>query len=205
MNEESLQDCGTPLWESLEQQGHQSSQRFPKGNQPWIIIGRTDAEAEAPITWPRVAKSQLTGKDPNAGKDWRQEEKGIIEDELAGWYHQLNGHEFEQILGDGEGQGRLVCYSPWGHKESDMTEWLNNKLWEQMYSLRQSLHQEMKKESESLFKKNNAWKFPNLERDMDTHHQSQRSLNRLNSKRSSKRDIHSKRYSPRHNIINSQK
>ena len=98
----------------------------PKGNKPWILIGRTDAEAEAPILWPPDAKSQLTGKDPNAGKDWRQEEKGITEDEKVGCHHQLNGHEFEQTLGDGEGQGSLVCCSLWGCKELDMTEQLNN-------------------------------------------------------------------------------
>ena len=72
----------------------------PKGNQPWIFIGKTDAEAEAPILWPLDAKSQLIGKDPDAGKDWGQEEKGVTEDEMVGWHHQLNGHEFEQILGD---------------------------------------------------------------------------------------------------------
>ena len=98
----------------------------PKGNQPWMFfIGRTDAEAEAPIRWPPEAKSRLTGKDPDARKDWRQDE-GTAEDEMVGWYHQLNGHEFEQALGDGEGQGSRACCSPWGHKESDMTERLNH-------------------------------------------------------------------------------
>ena len=92
----------------------------PKGNQPWIFIGRTDAEA--PILWPPDAKNWLTGKDPDAGKDWRQEEKG---DEMVGWHHWLNGHEFEQTPGVGEGQGSLACCSPRGHKEFDMTEWLN--------------------------------------------------------------------------------
>ena len=82
---------------------------------------------EAPILWPPNAKSQLIRKDPDARKDWRQEEKGTTEDEVVGWHHQLNGHEFEQALGDGEGQEILVCYSPWGCKESDTTEWLNNK------------------------------------------------------------------------------
>ena len=91
----------------------------PKGNQPWIFIGRTDAEAEAPIFWPPDEKSQLIGKDPDAGKDWRQEEKGTTEDEMVGWQHQLNGHEFEQTLGDSERQGSLACCSPWGHKQSD--------------------------------------------------------------------------------------
>ena len=98
----------------------------PKGNQSWIFIKRTDAEAEAPILWPPEAKSQLIRKDPDAGKDWRQEEKGTREDKMVGWHHWLNGHEFEQGLGDGEGQGSLVCCSPLGHKESDMTEWLNS-------------------------------------------------------------------------------
>ena len=98
----------------------------PKGNQSRIFIGRTDAETEAPILWPPDVKSQLIGKDPDAGKDWRQEENRTTEDEMVGWHHQLNGHEFEQVLGDGEGQGGLPCCSPWGHKESDMTEQLNN-------------------------------------------------------------------------------
>ena len=98
----------------------------PKGNQPWIFIGRTGTEAEAPVLWPPDVKSWLTGKDPDAGKYWRQEEKGITEDEMVGWHHRLNGHEFGQALGDGEGQGSLVCCSPWSLKESDMTEQLNN-------------------------------------------------------------------------------
>ena len=80
----------------------------PKGNQPWIFIRRTDAEAEAPIFWPPDAKSRLIGKDIDAGKDWRQEEKGTTEDKMAGWHHRLNGHEFEQALGDSEGQGSLA-------------------------------------------------------------------------------------------------
>ena len=97
----------------------------PKGNQSWIFIGRTDAEAETPILWPPDAKNWLVGKDPDAGKDWRWEEKGTTEDEVVGWHHRLNGHEFEQVPGVGDGQGNLACYSLWGHKESDMTEWLN--------------------------------------------------------------------------------
>ena len=96
----------------------------PKGNQCWIVIGRTDAEA--PKLWPPDEKSQLIGKDPDAGKDWRQEEKGMTEDEMVGWHHQFNQHEFEQALGLSEGQGRLACCSPWGYKELDMTKWLNN-------------------------------------------------------------------------------
>ena len=93
----------------------------PKENQPRILIGRTDAEVEAPILWPPDAKNWLTGKDPDAGKDWRQEEKGMTEDEMAGWCHWLDGHEFEQAPRVGDGQRSLVCYSPWGHKESDKT------------------------------------------------------------------------------------
>ena len=93
----------------------------PKGNQLWIFIGKTDAEAEAPILWSPDAKSWLIGNDPDAGKDWGQEEKEMIEDEMVGWHHWLNGHEFEQALGDGKGQGSLVCCSSWGGKESDMT------------------------------------------------------------------------------------
>ena len=99
----------------------------PKGNQPWIFTGRTDDEAEAPILWPPDAKSQIIGKDPDAGKDWGQEEKGMTEDEMVGW-HQLNGHESEQILEDSEGPRRLACCSPWGHKESEMIWQLNNNI-----------------------------------------------------------------------------
>ena len=97
----------------------------PKGNQSWIFIGRTDAKAEAPILWPPDVKSWLIWKDPDAGKDWRQEKKGMTEDEMVGWHHWLNGHEFEQAPGVADGQGSLACCSQWGHKESDMTEWLN--------------------------------------------------------------------------------
>ena len=91
----------------------------PKGNQLQIFTGRTDAEA--PILWPTDAKSQLIGKDSDAGKDWRQEEKGVTEDEIVGWHHQLNGYKFEQAPGDSDEQERLACCSLWGHKESDMT------------------------------------------------------------------------------------
>ena len=97
----------------------------PKGDQSWVLIGRTGAEAETPILWPPDAKSWLLRKDPDAGKDWGQEEKGTKEDEMVGWHHRLNGHEIEQVLGVGDGQGSLACCSPWGCKESDMTEWLN--------------------------------------------------------------------------------
>ena len=94
----------------------------PKQNQPWVFIGRTDAEAEAPILWPPDVKIWLTGKDPDAGKDWRQEE-GTIEDEMARWHHWLNGHEFEQAPRVGDGEGSLACCCPCCHKESDMTDW----------------------------------------------------------------------------------
>ena len=135
----------------------------PKGNQPWIFTGRTDAKSEAPILGPPDVKNWLIGQNPDAGKDWRQEEKEATEDEMVGWHYWLNGHEFEQAPGDSEGQGGLVrCrfdpwvmkipwrragqptpvflpeeshgqrslvgHSPWGHKKSDMTEWLNNVL-----------------------------------------------------------------------------
>ena len=97
----------------------------PKGNQSWIFIVKTDTEAETPILWPPDAKNWLNGKGPDAGKDWRQEEKGTTEDEVVGWHHWLDGHEFEQAVGVGDGQGSLACYSPWGCKESDTTERLN--------------------------------------------------------------------------------
>ena len=90
----------------------------PKGDQSFV-------EAETPILWPHDGKNWLIGKDPDAGKDWRQEEKGMTEEEMVGWHHWLNGHEIEQALGIGDGQGSLACYSSWGHKESDTTEWLN--------------------------------------------------------------------------------
>ena len=89
----------------------------PKGNQSWIFIERTDAEAKVPILWPPDMKSWLIRKDPDAGKDWRQKEKGTTEDKMVGWHHPLKGHEFEEALGDDEGQGSLVCCSSWGRKE----------------------------------------------------------------------------------------
>ena len=97
----------------------------PKENQSWIFIGRADTEAETPILWPPDEKNWLTGKDPDAGKDWRWEEKGMTEDEMVGWYHWLKGHEFEQASGVGDRQGSLAYCNPWGCKESDMTERLN--------------------------------------------------------------------------------
>ena len=93
----------------------------PKGNKSLIFIGRTDVEAETPILWPPDVKNLLIGKDPDGGKDWRQE-KGPTEDEMVGWHHQLNGYEFEQAPGVGDGQGSLLCCSPWDHKELDMAK-----------------------------------------------------------------------------------
>ena len=116
MKELMLLNCGVweNSWESLGLQG----------NQPWIFIGMTDAEA--PIVWPPDVKSQLISKDPDAGKDWRQEKKGTTENEMVGCHHWLNGCEFEQALGDGDRHGSLTCCNPWGHKESDTPEWLNS-------------------------------------------------------------------------------
>ena len=97
----------------------------PKGNQSWIFTGRTDAEAETPILWPPGKKNWVVGKDPDAGKDWRREEKGTTEDEMVGWHYWLDGHEFELALGVDDGQGSLACCSPWGRKQSDTTQRLN--------------------------------------------------------------------------------
>ena len=97
----------------------------PKGNQSWLFIGRTDAEAETPILWPPDAKSWIIWKDPDAVKDWRWEEKGTTEDEMVVWHHRLNGHEFGKTPGGGDRQEVLAHCSPWGRKQSEMTEWLN--------------------------------------------------------------------------------
>ena len=97
----------------------------PKGSQSWIFIGRTDAEAETSILWPPDAKNWLIGKEPDAGKDWGQEEKGMTEDKMVGWHHLLDGHESEHALGVGDGQGSLACWRLCCCKESDMTERLN--------------------------------------------------------------------------------
>ena len=124
-------DVWMPLNSLLEKtlESHLAHQEIkpvnPKGNQSWIFFGRTDTEAESPILWPLNAKNWLVRKDPEAGKDWRQEEKGITEAEMVGWHHWRDGHEFEQALGVDDGQGSLACCSPWGHKKSDTTEWLN--------------------------------------------------------------------------------
>ena len=99
----------------------------PEGNQSWTFIGRADAEAEARIVWLPDVKNRLIRKGPGAGKDWRQEEKGMTEDEMVGWHHWLGGHEFEQAPGVGDGQGSLVCCSPWGHKELNKTDQLTQQ------------------------------------------------------------------------------
>ena len=112
-----------------------------------MFTGRTDAEAEAPILWSPDAQSRIIRKDPKAGKDWRQ--KGMIEDEMVGWHHRLNGHEFKQAPGDGEGQGSLACCSPWGRKESNMTEWLNNNNLEYI----KNVYNNNKKKQTTHFKK----------------------------------------------------
>ena len=97
----------------------------PKGDQPWVFIGGTDAKAETPVIWPPHVKSWLIGKDSDAGRDWEQEEKRTTGDKMAGWHHRLDGHEFELTPGVGNGQGGLMCCDSWGCKESDMTEQLN--------------------------------------------------------------------------------
>ena len=97
----------------------------PKENQSWIFIGKTDAEAETPTLCPPDVKNWFIWKDPDAGKDWRQEEKGTTEDEMVGWHHWLSRHEFKPAPGVGDGQGGLACCSSWGHKESNATEQLN--------------------------------------------------------------------------------
>ena len=106
-----------------------------KGNWSWVFTGRTDVEAETPILWPPHAKSWLVGKDPDVGKDWKQEEKGTTEDEMVGWHHRLSGHGFGWTPGVGDGQGGLACCGPWGHKESDTTEQLN---WTELMNSRSS-------------------------------------------------------------------
>ena len=106
----------------------------PKGDQSWVFIGRTAAEVETPIIWPPDVKSWLTWKDPDAGKDWGQEEKGTTEDEMAGWHHWLDGHGFGETPGVGDGQGGLACCGSWGRKELDMTERLKNSWFTWLFS-----------------------------------------------------------------------
>ena len=108
-----------------------------KGDQSWVFFGRTDAKAETPVLWPSHAKSWLIGKDSDAGRDWGQEEKGMTEDEMAGWHHRLDGRQFEWTPGVGDGQGGLACCDSWGRKESDMTERLN---WTERLIVSESLH-----------------------------------------------------------------
>ena len=108
----------------------------PKGDQSWVFTGRTDVEAETPILWPPDAKSWLIWKDTDAGKDWKQEEKGTTEDEMVGWHHWLNGHGFGWTLSVGDGKGGLVCCGSWSHKKSDITERLNcTEYWEGHWQL----------------------------------------------------------------------
>ena len=109
---------------------------YSKGDQSSVFFGRNDAKAENPILWPPDAKNWLIGKDLDAGKDWRQEEKGMTEDDMVGWHHRLNGHEFEYTPGVGDGQWVLACCSPWGCKESDMTKQLN---WTEQYHLTEDI------------------------------------------------------------------
>ena len=108
-----LLNCGVGggAWDCKEIQPVHS-----KGDQSWVFIGRTDAEAETLVLWPPLAKTWLIGKDSDAGRDWGQEEKGMTEDEMAGWHHWLDGHEFEWTPGDGDGQGGLACCNSWGHR-----------------------------------------------------------------------------------------
>ena len=113
----------------------------PKGDQSWVFIGGTDVEAETPIFWPPHAESWLIWKDPDAGKDWGQEEKGTTEDEKVGWHHWHNGHGFGWTLGVGDGQRGLVHCGSWGHKELDVTErlnWLTFPLEEWLLSMRET-------------------------------------------------------------------
>ena len=120
-------DVGEDSWESYGLQGDQTS--HPKGNHSWIFIRRTEAKAETPRLWPPDGKEWLIGKDTDAGKDWRQEEKGTTEDQTVGWHHRLDGHEFKQALRVGDGQGSLACCSPWGHKElTRLSNWTEPKL-----------------------------------------------------------------------------
>ena len=108
-----------------------------KGDQPWVFFGRNDAKAETPVLWPPHAKSWLIGKDSDAGRDLGQEEKGMTEDEMAGWHHQLDGHGFEWTPVVGDGQGGLACCNSWGHKELDSTEWLN---WTELNEPTEGIH-----------------------------------------------------------------
>ena len=129
-----------------------------KGNQPCIFI-RTDAQAEAPTFWPSEAKNWVTGKDPDAGNNWSQEEKGTTQDEKVGWHHWLNRHESEQAPEVGDGQGSLVCWSPCGGNKLDTTEWLNwlSDLWLQMWSFLENIQCLLEKKVKSTFFGYNYW------------------------------------------------
>ena len=136
-----------------------------EGDQPWDFFGRNDVKAETPVLRPPHVKSWLIGKDPDAGRDWGQEEKGTTEDEMAGWHHWLDGHESEWTRGDGDEQGGLACCDSWGCKESDTTEWLNwtecpcshkenisNRYWIYFHT------KEVKREPKPVIKKKNQHK-----------------------------------------------
>jgi len=128
-------------------------QVHPKGDQSWVFIGRTDVEVETPILWPPDAKSWLIWIDPDAGKDWRREEKGMTEDEMVGWHHRHIGHGFGWTPGVGNGQGGLVCCDSWGCKESDMTERLN-------WLTEVTFTNEMKKKTEMRSLRTVTWESP---------------------------------------------
>ena len=115
-------------WCALQSMGSQRVRHNLATEQLWIFIGRADAEAEPPIPWPLDAKSWLTGKDPDARKDWGQGEKGMTEDELVGWHHQLNGHELEQTQGESEGQGSLLCCHSWVKGQTRVSDWTTKTL-----------------------------------------------------------------------------
>ena len=138
-----------PCWRRLLRVPWISRSVNLKENQSWIFTGRTDVEAEAPVFQPPAVKSQLNGKDSDAGKDWRQKENGrAAEDEMVWWHHRLNGHEFEQTLGDSGGQRSLQHCSPWGYKELGVTEQLNNE--QSLYMKRIHNHVTMGKSSPML-------------------------------------------------------
>ena len=126
LNTEELMLLNCVLEKTLESSldGKEIPPVHPKGNQYWVFIGKTDVEAETPIIWLPDEKNWLIWKYSDAKKDWGQEEKGTTEDEMVGWYHRLNWHEFGWTPGVGDGQWSLACCGSWGHKNSDMTEWL---------------------------------------------------------------------------------